>query len=75
VEVRLADGRVLERRHAYPPGHPRNPLNQVGLAAKFHEYADPVLGRPRATALAQAVMALEDCASIRELMSMMEPAT
>jgi 2-methylcitrate dehydratase len=73
VEVRLADGHVLERRHAYPPGHPCNPLEQAVLDAKFHELADPVLGRPRAAALAQAVMALEECASIRELMAMMEP--
>jgi 2-methylcitrate dehydratase len=74
VAVRLADGRVLERRHAWPPGHPRNPLDQVGLEAKFHEYADPVLGRPRAAALAQAVWGLEGCASIRDLMAMVEPA-
>lgn len=74
VQVRLADGRVLERRHEWPPGHPRNPLPRAVLEAKFHDYADPVLGRARADALAAAVWSLEDCADVRDLTALLEPA-
>ncbi len=71
VSVRLQDGRELDCRHAWPPGHPRNPLPRATLEAKFHDYADPVLGQARAAALAEAVWALEDCADIRDLMGML----
>ena len=71
VSVRLADGRVLESRHEWPPGHPRNPLPPAVLEAKFFEYATPVLGQARAAALAQAVWALEECGDIRDLMGML----
>ena len=71
VQVRLADGRVLECRHEWPPGHPRNPLSPRVLEAKFHGFADPVLGHARAVALVEAVWALEECADSRDLMELL----
>lgn len=67
VQVRLADGRTLERRHAFPPGHPRNPLDEATLRAKFSEHAHPVLGPNRAARAADAVAALEHCSHVGEL--------
>ncbi len=66
VELHLRDGRTLSHRCPYPPGHPRLPLTDDELAAKFHDYTDPVLGRAGALALRKAVLDLDACADIRE---------
>ena len=67
VELHLRDGKTLSRRCPYPPGHPRFRLTDDELAAKFHEYTDPVLGRAGALALRKAVLDLDDCEDINGL--------
>jgi 2-methylcitrate dehydratase len=66
VEVHMKDGSVHSHRCPYPPGHPEFPLEAEELAAKFHAYADPVLGSAKANALRHAVSNLESCANLRE---------
>ncbi len=74
VRITVADGRTLEARRPYPPGHPRHPVGDAQLAVKFHEHADGILGRARATAAIAALDALDDCRDIRDLMPSLTPA-
>ena len=71
VELHLRNGTTLSHRCPYPPGHPRLPLTEEELAAKFHEYTDPVLGHAGALALRKAVLDLDACADISELTHML----
>ncbi|HEY4251085.1 MAG TPA: MmgE/PrpD family protein [Roseomonas sp.] len=71
VAVTLDDGRVLERRHAFPPGHPDNPLPPAALHAKFLDHALPVIGPARAKAVIAAVADLDRCPDIGSLMSLL----
>jgi 2-methylcitrate dehydratase len=73
VEVHLRSGKTLSRRCPYPPGHPRFRLTEDQLAAKFHEYTDPVLGRQGALALREAVRDLQACADITGLTRLLSP--
>jgi 2-methylcitrate dehydratase len=73
VEVHLRSGKTLSHRCPYPPGHPRFRLTEDQLAAKFHEYTDPVLGRQGALALREAVRDLQACADIAGLTRLLSP--
>jgi 2-methylcitrate dehydratase len=73
VELHLHNGKTLSHRCPYPPGHPRLRLTDDELAAKFHEYTDPVLGRAGARALRAAVLDLDACADISELTRLVGP--
>jgi 2-methylcitrate dehydratase len=61
IELYLRDGTMRGHRCPYPPGSPRLALTERELAAKFHEYADPVLGFEGASALRLAVYNLDSC--------------
>jgi 2-methylcitrate dehydratase len=71
VELHLRDGTVRSHRCPYPPGHPRLALTEDELAAKFHEYTDPVLTHAGALALRQAVRDLPACADLTEFTSLL----
>jgi 2-methylcitrate dehydratase PrpD len=58
VTLTMADGRVLTSGETHARGGPERPFTQADIVDKFHAFADPVLGRPRATALRDAVLAL-----------------
>jgi len=66
VELHLRDGSVRSHRCPYPPGHPRRPLGDDELAAKFHAYADPVLTPAGARALRDTVRDLPACADLSD---------
>lgn len=48
VTLILTDGRRLEDHPRTPRGDVDAPLSDVEISAKFHTFADPVLGQPRA---------------------------
>jgi 2-methylcitrate dehydratase len=73
VELHLRGGKTLSQRCLYPPGHPRFRLTEDQLAAKFHQYTDPVLGRGAALVLRAAVRDLDACADIGELTRLLGP--
>jgi 2-methylcitrate dehydratase len=73
VELELQDGRTLSRRCPYPPGHPRLQLTEDELAAKFHDFTDPVLGRTAAQLLRDTVLRLDALADIGELTRLLGP--
>lgn len=74
VAVKMRDGTTLERRQEYPPGHPRNPLDEAAMMEKFHAYADPVLSRGGAMRLRSVVESLEESEDIGELCRALVPA-
>ncbi len=55
VELHMRDGMTRSHRCPYPPGSPQLAVTEEELAAKFHEYADPVLRFEGGLALRNAV--------------------
>jgi len=66
INLHLRDGTMRSHRCPYPPGSPRLALTGQELAAKFHEYADPVLRPEGALALRDAVRSLDACADLND---------
>ena len=60
VVLTLVDGRRLASGARDARGGPENPLREDEIVAKFHDYARPAIGAPRAHALADAVRWLAD---------------
>jgi len=60
VTVVTTDGRRLERRVQFSKGHPRNPITDEELTAKFYDAASPLLGLARAKEIADAVWKIEE---------------
>ena len=58
VELELQDGRVLASGPTQGRGGPERPFGADEIVAKFHEFADPVLGAGRAEALRDACLGL-----------------
>jgi 2-methylcitrate dehydratase len=66
----LADGSTVEIDTPYAPGHAKNPLDEAGVVVKFHECADPVLGKAKADAIVSAWRKADTKTSIRELIAL-----
>ena len=58
LDLVLHDGRVLSSGDTHARGGPERPFDRAEIVAKFHEFADPVLGVDRALALRDAVLGL-----------------
>jgi 2-methylcitrate dehydratase PrpD len=58
VRVTLNDGRTLASEPAVARGSAENPLSDVELVVKYRSYAEPVLGKARATRIEHAVRRL-----------------
>jgi 2-methylcitrate dehydratase PrpD len=56
----MRDGRVLASGDTHARGGPERPFDTADVVAKFHEFADPVLGQARAAALRDATLALAE---------------
>ncbi len=73
VSVTLDDGTVLVEEVAFPPGHDKNPLDDEGLAVKFHRLVDPALGTDRARAIWDRLSRLEIDAKPHEAIALLDP--
>jgi 2-methylcitrate dehydratase len=73
VELHLRDSATRSHRCPYPPGNPRLALTEDELAAKFHDYAVPVLERSGARTLCDAVRDLDACADLNEFTRLLAP--
>jgi 2-methylcitrate dehydratase len=73
VDLHLRDGTVHSHRCPYPPGHPRLALTDDELAAKFHDYADPVLTSSGARRLREAVLDIDASEDLGEFASLLAP--
>ncbi len=69
VVVELRDGRVIERRHRQPPGHPANRIDDATLARKFHDMAEGVLTHSQAEAAMAEIDALDRAVNLESLMA------
>lgn len=67
VTLRLADGRVFTAEVLTNKGDTEDPYSEAEVIAKFHNVADPVVGRERASALVEAVLGLETAENLSTL--------
>src|SRR5499427_7853925 len=67
VELRLRDGRELRHHTRAVRGTAENPMSRAEVDAKSYDLIAPVLGKPRARRLCDAVWALETVRDVREL--------
>jgi len=74
LEVRLADGRIIERHVAFAKGAPENPLSEEELSSKVVSLVEPQFGRIRCRELMSCASALEQLPDMRELMQLLGPA-
>ena len=73
VTVATTDGRRLTRRVQFSKGHPRNPLTDEEMTAKFVQSAEPLLGQSRTKQIAEAVWDLERIAHASMLVKLTVP--
>ena len=66
VSVVLADGRTVSCRVSDPLGSPTNPVTDRALLAKFRSVAGMVLSREATEALAERLLGIEECESVRD---------
>ena len=74
LEVRLKDGRTVERHVKYGKGAPENPLSDDELRAKVVSQVEPVLGAAQCRALIECVASFDDVRDARELLRCVTPA-
>ena len=67
LEVRLKDGRRIERHVKFAKGAPENPLTDDELHAKAESQIAPVLGTARCNAILACVASLEDVRDLSDL--------
>jgi 2-methylcitrate dehydratase PrpD len=60
VVITTTDGRVLASGDVHARGGPEAPLTPQEVEAKYMEFAIPVLGQGRASAIRDAIMSLND---------------
>lgn len=70
VTVTTTGGQRVEKRVQFSKGHPRNPMTDDELTAKFLDCAEPLLGQLRAHRLADAVWDLESLAAASSLVKL-----
>jgi 2-methylcitrate dehydratase len=69
VAVHLRDGTVLESETTAAPGHPRNPMSDAQVQAKFLSLASETLGNRKAAQALEAVRQLSSAPSIAPLLA------
>jgi len=72
VTVRLRGGQTLVRRVDHACGNVHNPMSDEQVETKFHNQADPLLGRERANALLRWCWGLERAADLNAFTELME---
>ena len=72
VSVRLRGGQTVTRRVDHACGFVRNPMSDRQVEAKFHNQADPVLGRGRAELLLEYCWKLEKADNLDAFVDLME---
>ncbi len=71
--MEMDDGTRHVSQVDYPKGSIQNPMDDSELRAKFDSLTLPVLGASRSAELAAAILAVEDCRNIGELMRLTQP--
>ena len=71
VEVRLRDGRTVNRFTRHAPGTKENPLDAAGVNAKAKSLMEPVIGARRTAAVIERVHGLDAVGDVREFMALL----
>jgi 2-methylcitrate dehydratase PrpD len=71
IEVRLRDGRTVNRFTRHAPGTKENPLDAAGVNAKAKSLLEPVIGARRTAAVIDGVHALDTLKDLRELVAVL----
>ncbi len=71
LEIRFADGRIIERHIPFAKGAPENPLSDDELHRKAVSQIEPVFGRARCSDILACVSALDSVADFGELMRLL----
>lgn len=73
MEVMLTDGSSQRMEMPYPPGTIQNPATSAELDTKFHDLADPVIGKARAQRARNLILSLDSAMKLDELVSLLQP--
>jgi 2-methylcitrate dehydratase PrpD len=73
LEIRLRDGRTIERHVKFGKGAPENPLSDPELRRKVESQVEPVLGAAQCKALIACVQGLDEVKDVRELLRLVAP--
>ncbi len=71
IEVRLRDGRTVNRFTRHAPGTKENPLDTAGVNAKAKSLMEPVIGARRTAAIIERVTTLGNLPDIRDLVALL----
>jgi 2-methylcitrate dehydratase len=69
----LADGSSRRVEMPYPPGTIQNPATEKELDIKFHDLADPVIGKARAQRLRDVILSIDTAPNLGELVALLNP--
>lgn len=70
ITVTTKSGEKHCREIKYAKGHPKNPMSDQELEAKFRRLAEPVMGKAQASKALSQLWRLEDMESVRELLAL-----
>lgn len=70
ITVTTRSGRKHVEEVYYAKGHPKNPMNDQEIEAKFRRLAEPVMGQTRVDRALGALWHLEDMKSVREMFAL-----
>lgn len=68
LEVETAEGQSLTFRVDDPWGNPANPFSEDDILNKYRSLTVPVIGQEASARLEQGILALDDVASLREIL-------
>ena len=74
AEVVMTDGSTISSRCEHPRGSPQDPLSRAQIEDKFRTYARGVIPEPNVEEVIDAVNRLEELASVRRLMDLLQAA-
>ncbi len=68
VTITTTSGKSYTKRVDVPKGDPRDPMTEEEIGVKFHALGDSVIGKQKCDTLAQAILSMENLASVRTLL-------
>jgi len=75
VEVRMQGGDIFQKKEDLPYGHPKNPMSDEEIIAKFKDcarYAKKVLSEEKVDQLVEKILNLENVKNIKEITQILE---
>ena len=70
VRIELRSGKVLQKQVTYGRGHPKNPMTDREVEAKFLNLAHPILAEQRMKQVLEKMWHLEDVTELSSLLSL-----